>query len=218
MLLPVAAVPTSACVVWVPSTTVLHSTFKKGLQINGIETIPTVSGRQVEVCATYQSTGSAFGIDVLKSGNSQARISLSGSTLTVDLTSLARINNDGGSFGGRYESALPTTIEVGQEVKLHVFLDGSILDIFVNDTYATSIRVFANDADATGVALFAEQNTQVVKAEAWNLDPLQGSGQGIEEVRMGSKGEKGSKGLMGAEFRIEDDHSLHLYRDGVRIF
>ena len=213
MLLPVAAVPTSACVVWVPSTTVLHSTFKKGLQINGIETSPTVSGRQVEVCATYQSTGSAFGIDVLKSGNSQARISLSGSTLTVDLTSLARINNDGGSFGGRYESALPTTIEVGQEVKLHVFLDGSILDIFVNDTYAASIRIYANDADATGVALFAERNTQVVKAEAWNLDPSQGSSLAIETVRADSEPRS-----MGVEYRLEADHSLHLYRDGVRIF
>jgi beta-fructofuranosidase len=107
---------------------------------------------------------------------------------------------------------------VGSKVKLHVFLDGSILDIFVNDTYATSIRIYANDADATGVALFTEQNTQVVQADAWNLDPSQGSGQGIEEVRMDSKGEKASKGLMGAEFRIEDDHSLHLYRGEVRIF
>ena len=165
------------------------------------------------MCATYQSTGSAFGIDVLKSGRSQARISLSGSTLTVDFTSLARINNDGGSFGGRYESALPTTIEVGQEVKLHVFLDGSILDIFVNDTYAASIRIYATDADATGVALFAERNTQVVKAEAWNLDPSQGSSLAIETVRADSEPRS-----MGVEYRLEADHSLHLYRDGVRIF
>lgn len=184
-----------------------------GFQLNGTETIPTVSGRQVEVCATFQSTGSAFGIDVLKSGNSQARISLSGSTLTVDLTSLARINNDGGSFGGRYESTLPTTIEVGQEVKLHVFLDGSILDIFVNDTYAASIRIYANDADATGVALFAERNTQVVSAYAWNLDPSQDASQAIEEVRTDSK-----PSTSGVVYRIEDDHSLHLYRGDVRIF
>ena len=191
---------------------------KANFQLNGSEAIPAVAGRQVEVCATFQSTGAAFGIDVLKSGSSQARISLSSSTLTVDLTSLARINNDGGSFNGRYESTLPTPVEVGQEVKLHVFLDGSILDIFVNETYATSIRIYASDADATGVALFAEQNTQVVKAEAWNLDPSQGSGQGIEEVWIGSEGSKGSKGSKGVEFRIADDHSLHLYREGVRIF
>lgn len=165
------------------------------------------------MCATFQATGAAFGIDVLKSGNSQARISLSGSTLTVDFTSLARINNDGHSFGGRYESALPTPIEVGSEVKLHVFLDGSILDIFVNDTYAASIRIYANDADAQGVALFAEQNTRVYDAGAWNLNPLKGSSQAIEAVRSDSK-----PCPSGIVYRIEDDHSLHLYREGVRIF
>ena len=186
---------------------------KANFQLNGTEALSTVAGRQVEVCATFQATGAAFGIDVLKSGSGQARISLSGSTLTVDLTSLARINNDGHSFGGRYESALPTPIEVGSEVKLHVFLDGSILDIFINDTYAASIRVFANDADATSVALFAEQNTQVVSAQAWNLDPSQGSGQAIEEVRADSK-----PCPSGIVYRIEDDHSLHLYRGEVRIF
>ncbi len=182
-------------------------------QLNGTQTLSTVSGRQVEVLATFQSGSAAFGINVLKSTNGQAQIKVSGSTLTVDLTSLGRISNDNGVFGGKYESTLPVNIETGSEVKLHVFVDGSILDIFVNDTYATSIRIFCTDADATGVELFTEANTQVVSAQAWNLDPAQGAGQGIEEVR--SDVETGGAKVV---YRIGEDHSLHLYRGDLRIF
>ena len=186
---------------------------KANFQFNGSEAISSVAGRQVEVCATFQTSGAAFGIDVLKGGSGQARISLSGSTLTVDLTSLSRISNDGGSFNGRYESTLPTAVEVGQEVKLHVFLDGSILDIFVNDTYAASIRVFANDADASGVELFAEGATRVVKAEAWNLDPRQNAGDGIGQVKADSR-----RPVEAPQWRIASDGSLHLWHGGVCVF
>jgi len=186
---------------------------KANFQLNGSEAISSVAGRQVEVCATFQASGAAFGIDVLKGGSGQARISLSGSTLTVDLTSLSRISNDGGSFNGRYESTLPTAVEVGQEVKLHVFLDGSILDIFVNDTYAASIRVFANDADASGVELFAEGATSVVKAEAWNLDPRQNAGDGIGQVKADSR-----RPVEAPQWRIASDGSLHLWHGGVCVF
>ncbi len=186
---------------------------KANFQLNGSEAISSVAGRQVEVCATFQASGAAFGIDVLKGGSGQARISLSGSTLTVDLTSLSRISNDGGSFNGRYESTLPTAVEVGQEVKLQVFLDGSILDIFVNDTYAASIRVFANDADASGVELFAEGATRVVKAEAWNLDPSQNAGDGIGQVKADSR-----RPVEAPQWRIASDGSLHLWHGGVCVF
>ncbi len=182
-------------------------------QLNGTQSLTTVAGRQVEVLATFQAGSAAFGINVLKSANGQAQIKVSGSTLTVDLTSLGRISNDNGVFGGKYESTLPVNIEAGSEVKLHVFVDGSILDIFVGDTYATSIRIFCTDADATGVELFTEANTQVVSAQAWNLDPAQGAGQGIEEVRGDVETTKSN-----VVYRIGDDHALHLYRGDVRIF
>ena len=182
-------------------------------QFNGSHALPTVSGRQVEVMATFQASGSAFGINVLKSASGQAQIKVNGSTLSVDFTSLSRISNDGGSFNGRYESTLPTAIQVGDEVKLHVFLDGSVLDIFVNDTYAASIRIYCNDADATGVELFSEANIQVVKAQAWNLDPKQGQGHGIEQV-MSNRDDRKNQ----VTYRIGDDKALHLYRGDVRIF
>ena len=191
---------------------------KANFQLNGIQAISTVAGRQVEVLATFQVGSAAFGVNVLKNATGQAQIKVSGSTLTVDLTSLHRTVNDGSAFAGKYESALPVSIATGSEVKLHVFLDGSILDIFVNDTYATSIRVFCNDADATGVELFTEANTQVVSAQAWALDPSQGQGSGIEKVQEFEGFEGFERCKRGVSFRIEEDHSLHLYREGIRIF
>lgn len=186
---------------------------KTNFQLNGTQSLSTIAGRQVEVFATFQAGSAAFGINVLKNANGKAQIKISGSTLTVDLTTLNRTSNDNGVFSGKYESALPTSIATGSEVRLHVFLDGSILDIFVNDTYATSIRVFCNDADATGVELFTEANTQVVSAQAWALNPAQGASEGIEEIRNDAALNKAD-----VTYRIEDDHSLHLYRGNVRIF
>ena len=57
----------------------------------------------------------------------------------------------------------------GETLKLHVFLDGSIADIFVNDTWAFSVRLFPTDVNAVETEVFATSPT-AVKVSAWTLD------------------------------------------------
>ena len=187
---------------------------KQNFQLNGVETMAGVSGHQVEVCATFQAGSAAYGIDLLKEGDKAAKVRINGSTVSVDLTTLSRTANDNGVFNGRYEATLPATIQTGQEVKLHVFLDGSILDLFVNDTYAASIRLFCSAADNVGVALVTEANTQVVDAKAWNLDPRQDTPGAIEQVST-----EPLTTVDQPRWQIsEHDHSLHLYHQGRMVF
>ena len=54
-------------------------------------------------------------------------------------------------------------------MKLHVFIDGSIADIFVNDKWAYSVRIFPTDSEQTGVEVFATSPTNV-DVKAWTLD------------------------------------------------
>ena len=86
------------------------------------------------------------------------------------MTALTRTANDGGVYNGVYTAALPKRVAAGETLKLHVYLDGSIVDIFVNDTWAYSVRLFPNDATQVEAEAFATAATPA-RISAWVLDP-----------------------------------------------
>jgi len=138
------------------------------LQINGSQRLDGVSGRQWQVTGEFTVGTSAFGLNFLKSGDRMAKIYYTPSTneVTVDLSGIDRKVNDAGVFDGKYVSTLPVRPAVGSTLKLDVFLDHSILDVFINDTYAFSLRVFATDASANDVEVFADGPTTVSRLTA----------------------------------------------------
>ena len=79
---------------------------------------------------------------------------------------------------GTWSAALPKKVSPGETLKLHVFLDGSIADIFVNDMWAFSVRLFPADASSVEAEVFATASTPV-KASAWTLNAKQSGGTGI---------------------------------------
>ena len=131
-----------------------------------------VSGRQIELLGEFTPTSGTCGFRFLK--NASLTYDATTRQLTLDLTQLSRITNDGDSYQGIYQTTVPETLK-----KLHVFLDGSILDIFVNDKWAYSVRVFPNDANDIEAEVFATVPT-AVKVQSWTLDALQDTG--INEV------------------------------------
>jgi sucrose-6-phosphate hydrolase SacC (GH32 family) len=88
-----------------------------------------------------------------------AGLDLSRASLTEDL-GRAR-------FDGRL-----TPLTDGERLRLRVFVDHSVVDVFVNDTDAFSFRTFASRADATGVELEAHGGDATLRsATAWALVP-----------------------------------------------
>ena len=87
--------------------------------------------------------------------------------IVVDMKSVSRISNDGHIFNGIYESSLPQILRPGEKMKLHVFLDRSILDIFINDRWASSVRIFPTTETATGASFFTEGKTHVDRLGAY---------------------------------------------------
>lgn len=146
----------------------LAATTLTDLQINGSQRLDGVSGRQWQVTGEFTVGTSAFGLNFLKSGDRMAKIYYTPSTneVTVDLSGIDRKVNDAGVFDGKYVSTLPVRPAVGSTLKLDVFLDHSILDVFINDTYAFSLRVFATDASANDVEVFADGPTTVSRLTA----------------------------------------------------
>lgn len=139
--------------------------------INGDVAIDGVMGRQVEVRITGEIGSSDFGMRLLQHGNKALTITYAPTTgtVTVDASGLQREVNDGGSFQGIYRHTLSQRPAPGSDVTLHAFFDGSVLDLFVNDEQAASIRVFPTDPEANLVSLFATGATHIREAGAWIL-------------------------------------------------
>ena len=127
-----------------------------------------VSGRQIELLGEFTPTTGTCGFRFLK--NASLSYDADSKRLTLDLTALARQSNDNGAYNGIYAATLTEPL-----TKLHVFLDGSILDIFVNDRWAYSVRVFPTDAAQVETEVFATAPT-AVKVSAWVLDAKQATG------------------------------------------
>ena len=151
-------------------------------EISGVKNLSPVSGRRIELLGRFEIGDSTFGFNFFKSASGQASVSYNRSSteLTVDFTGLRRLVNDNGSYNGIYRCTLPERPEAGSEMLLNVFIDGSIVDIFVNDRWATSIRVYPSDEDADGVEAFCDGMVKARELKAWRLDS--GGGAGIGSI------------------------------------
>jgi len=131
--------------------------------LSGAEKMEGAEGRHAELLGVFEAGTSAFGFNVFKGSRGECRISINParSNLTVDMSTLPRTINDAGVYDGVYSCSLPERIKRGDEITLNVFLDGSVLDIFVNNRWTTSIRVFPTADDADGIEAFAEGSVNV---------------------------------------------------------
>ena len=154
--------------------------------LNGTEQLAPVSGRKVELCGEFVVGSGDFGFNLFKHGDKQVKLyySWAENKLTVDASGIDRWVNDGGVYDGKYGSTLPRSIAKGEVLKIHAFIDHSIMDVFVNDTWAFSMRLFPTDAEADGIEAFADGTTHVNKLEAWVLDENGGAPSGITSAEM----------------------------------
>lgn len=157
--------------------------------LDGSLALDPVSGREIELEGRFVVGPSQFGFSFFKNSNAEATLTYNPSRaeLTVDFSRLHRLVNDGGVFDGIYRCTLPERPRTGDELKLNVFVDHSIVDIFINDRWATSIRVFPTDEDADGVEAFSTGGGVAVKSlKAWNLSK-DGGDSGVSDVVCGQE-------------------------------
>ena len=56
-------------------------------------------------------------------------------------------------------------------VRFHVFVDGSVVEIFINDQYAFTTRIFPSKESSDQLEIFSEGGDIKVKTELWNMNP-----------------------------------------------
>lgn len=140
--------------------------------IDGSVEFANASGHQLELFGKFVVGNAAFGFKFFKGATGEASVSYDPATneLVADFSSLPRLVNDNNVYNGIYRKALPVRPAAGSEMTLDVFVDGSIVDIFVDNKWATSIRVFPNDGEATGAEAFSRNGSvMATQLGAWQL-------------------------------------------------
>lgn len=172
-----------------------------------------VEGRSVELKARFTIGEGVFGFKLLKNnyGAMKVYIDPQAETLTVDMTTIGRRANDIGVFDGVYTSKIPSGLAAGSTCTLDVFFDHSILDIFINERYACSIRVFPYDPTANGCEAYTEGESVVVESlEAWGLGEITHYDQqptALSELRQTAS--HAEKVLIGGQVYIRQNGALY---------
>ncbi len=67
------------------------------------------------------------------------------------------------------ESA-PVLIESGEPVRLRIFVDRSVVEVFVNGRQCVAVRVYPGRPDSTGVSLISRgQESKVLSLDCWQM-------------------------------------------------
>jgi beta-fructofuranosidase len=66
----------------------------------------------------------------------------------------------------------PFALRFGEPLRLRVFVDRSVVEIYANDRHAICRRVFPGRPDSLGVSLFAAGGkARFQNARAWEMSP-----------------------------------------------
>ncbi len=186
--------------------------------LSGELSLAPVSGRQMELLGEFVVGSGEMGFNFFKSEDGMATLSYDAGSgmLTLDFTALARRSNDTGSYGGVYAAALPEKPKVGETIRLHVFVDGSIVDVFVNDRWAYSVRIFPTDAGQIGAEAFATSPTQA-SVRAWTLDAGLSGNTAVKHVWADDVNEGHAVGSCGAVFNMAGQKCSVVPQKGIYI-
>jgi beta-fructofuranosidase len=92
-------------------------------------------------------------------------------SLSPDATNFAQITNYG-YWPDPARVTAPLKLAPGEPLKLRIFIDRSIVEIFANDRVCLTSRVYTARPDSLGMGLFAESPSRLISLRAWSLRPV----------------------------------------------
>ena len=70
----------------------------------------------------------------------------------------------------RAPETTPIALDPDEPLKLRIFIDKSVVEVFVNDKACVAVRVYPGLADSVGVSLRAQgSEAKLVSFDAWNM-------------------------------------------------
>lgn len=142
--------------------------------VNGTRRL-TAKGMAVEIIANVNSstTASQYGLNLLVSNSNEEITRLYydavNRRIVLDKTNSSRSNQveDKVLLTGNYDEAA-----FGKPHKFHVFIDHSIIDVFINDAAAFSARIYPTLSHSENIELFSQgASTNFTSVDVWTLRP-----------------------------------------------
>jgi beta-fructofuranosidase len=133
--------------------------------------IDDIRGKGLELFIEMESAqASQFGVKVAVSPDGLEETSIyydaSEGMLKVDT------RKSGPEHPSRALEAAPFKLKKGERLKLRVFVDKSVVEVFANSRQAIARRIYPSHADSIGVSLFSTGgSTRVRTLEAWKIMP-----------------------------------------------
>lgn len=62
-------------------------------------------------------------------------------------------------------------LDTSKPVSFHVFIDGSVVEVFINNQYALTTRIFPSKQNSEQAEVFSEGDDINLKAEVWTIQP-----------------------------------------------
>ncbi|KAA3658448.1 MAG: DUF4960 domain-containing protein [Calditrichaeota bacterium] len=144
--------------------------------------LQNIVGNQLEISVEIDPGNSTHtGIKFLRSsgGGEETRLYYDATTkeLALDLTNSSA--NRGVDLG-LYRA--PIDLQSNGKMKLHIFIDHSIIDVFINNSVTFSKRVYPTLSDSRGVDLFSTGGTATaVSIDVWKIESQTTSVESIEQ-------------------------------------
>jgi sucrose-6-phosphate hydrolase SacC (GH32 family) len=132
--------------------------------------LPGIAGRMLELVVELDpGTATEAGVELLRSadGREVTRIGYDAAAGEVVLD-LSRSSLNPAVFNRQRRTAAYAP-PAGEPVRLHVFLDHSVIEVFVGGREAFSTRAFPSLRDAVGVDLYAVGGTATADVQTWEL-------------------------------------------------
>lgn len=139
---------------------------------DGLHVMEGVEGAALEIVADFEPGGAtAFGLLVRRSsdGREETRIvyDCHQQRLAIDTQ---RSSLDTNVHAGVHGGTVP--LAPGETLRLHVFLDQSIVELFANDLACITERIYPSRADSLGLGFFSEGGTAKLRSmDIWEMQP-----------------------------------------------
>ena len=137
-----------------------------------------VSGNAIEIEAVIEpGDAHEVGLRVLRSPDAEEQTRISYFPNAIRRFDTPRIQIDGTSSSNRTDLVSRTPeiaridIAEGEPLRLRIFVDRSIVEVFVNGVQSLTLRAYPDRDDSVGVSFFARGGTaKLVSLDAWQME------------------------------------------------
>jgi hypothetical protein len=145
--------------------------------------LPLVEGRHLEIRAKIEAgTASRIGLVVAKSPDNAERTRIYWD-VPFGIFQIERTNSSTNISAPKSSSSTLLNLSSGQILDLHVFYDGSVLEVFINEEKALSTRIYPEKMESIGLDFFAQGGTAKVQSvDIWEMKSMYDTTVATEEI------------------------------------